>query len=385
MSSYTYDVALSYAGEDREVARAIARIAQANEVRLYFDEHYLWETWGTNLLDDLGRIYSDESRYCLLLISEDYCAKPYTNFERQMALSRALESGEEYVLPVRLDDAWPPGLPETTAYFDLRVRSTAELGEWLVRKVNGADWVLRSADSAPVPPLPRPVPVLPPAAPAPAAQSIAFADVTVADECRAWQDDENPRPGTWSAEPARWTFRGGVGYYEDPIFDITVLNRATVPRLLTMVGIEVLSAGYASHLLLGGGGQTVHLHRTYELPLPDVWAALAAHLDADAKYPYGPMAMSERAGTRLADPILIGPGEAYRFGLHLLDYTSLCPTEVELVFWAQTDEGIDCSPRARLGYVIGGDIEPTMRFKRLLEGQPAVADRELATVHRRSL
>ena len=44
---------------------------------------------------------------------------------------------------------------------------------------------------------------------------------------------------------------------------------------------------------------------------------------------------------RLPDPVLIDPGRAYRFGLHLLDYTNLCPTEVELVFQIRTDLGMD--------------------------------------------
>jgi hypothetical protein len=48
---YEFDVALSFAGPDREHARIIGRVAQANGLRAFVDEFHIWETWGRSLVD----------------------------------------------------------------------------------------------------------------------------------------------------------------------------------------------------------------------------------------------------------------------------------------------------------------------------------------------
>jgi hypothetical protein len=136
---YEYDAALSFAGTDREVARVIAEIAQANGLRMFIDEQHVWESWGKNLNEYLGDLYDYRARYCVILISKDYCEKSYTNLERRRALDRALESKSEYILPVRLDDSWLDGLPRATAYLDLRQISSAAVAEALIRKIKGAN------------------------------------------------------------------------------------------------------------------------------------------------------------------------------------------------------------------------------------------------------
>lgn len=60
--NYGYDLALSFAGEDREVARVIAHLAQTNGLRGFFDEYHMWETWGKDLSDYLGSIYGGGAR-----------------------------------------------------------------------------------------------------------------------------------------------------------------------------------------------------------------------------------------------------------------------------------------------------------------------------------
>src|SRR5436309_11017095 len=136
---YEYDVALSFAGSDREVARIIAAIAKSNALRVFFDEYYAWESWGKNLNEYLGEIYDRKSRYCVILISRDYREKNYTNLERRRALDRALENKVEFILPVRLDDSWLEGLPRATGYLDLREMSSIEVGKILVQKIKGPD------------------------------------------------------------------------------------------------------------------------------------------------------------------------------------------------------------------------------------------------------
>jgi TIR domain/Protein of unknown function (DUF2934) len=380
--NYGYDVALSFAGEDREVARIIAHMARANGLRVFFDEYHVWETWGKDLSDYLGSIYGGGARYCVILISKDYCRKPYTILERRLALGHALEIGEEYILPVILDDSWPPGLPRTTAYLDLRTMQPTEIAEAVIRKIRGQNWEIRHAKDQ----------VSPKFEALEAGMSgllvmnkstwpglIDFADVTIAHECRLWAEGDPFVRDSWSSEPARWSFRGGSNAYEDPIFDITILNRSGMSRLITRIGIETLGASHLGHDAYGGGpAESVLLHRTYQIPVPDLWRTLAdayraagyGRLEAHGRdrRPLPWIDATERSSCRLPDPILVDPGRAYRFGLHLFDYTDFCPTEVELLFWMQTDQGEAKSERARLSYFIGSDIPPRQRYIRMLEG-----------------
>jgi hypothetical protein len=379
---YGYDIALSFAGEDREVARIIANAARANGLRVFFDEYHVWETWGKDLSDYLGSIYGGGARYCVILISADYCRKPYTIFERRIALARSIESEEEYVLPVVLDDSWPSGLPRTTAYLDLRIIQPKDVADAVIRKIKGPNWEIRCAEGQPVPELEvleKDVSAFPDAGRSTWSSLIDFADVAVARECHLWAEGDPYVRDSWSSEAPRWSFRGGFGTYEDPIFDITIINRSDAPRLITRIGIEALGASYKAYDGLGGGPtEPVLLHRTYQIPMPDLWLTLAEGQRAAGRSPetlefWDRFSLpwidaEERCSCRLPDPILVDPGRAYRFGLHLFDYTNLCPTEVELLFWMQTDQGEAKSERARLSYFIGSGIEPMQRYFRMLEG-----------------
>jgi hypothetical protein len=376
--NHGYDLALSFAGEDREVARVIAHTARANGLHVFFDEYHLWESWGKDLSDYLGSIYGGGARFCVILISKDYCQKPYTNFERRTALGHALESEEEYVLPVVLDESWPPGLPRTTAYLDLRVMEPAEVAKAIVLKIKGQDCAVQSGKDQLSPKfevLKKDMSRLPDTKQGKWPGVIDFADVAIANECRLWTEGDPYVQDPWPPEPAHWSFRGGCNEYADPIFDVVILNRSDASRLITRVGIEARGASFRGYDGFGGGlTEAVLLHRTYQIPVPDLWQTLAERLRAAGgsrlnrqSMPW--MDMAERSSCRLPDPILIDPGKAYRFGLHLFDYTSFCPTEVELLFWVQTDLGMAKSRRARLSYFIGSTIPPVQRYLDILQGE----------------
>lgn len=136
-ANYQFDVAISFAGSERDYARAIERIASANGLKVFLDELYEAELWGTNLVESLGEIYANKARYCLIIVSREYCDRMYTNLERRRALDRALYSRQDYILPVITDDSWIEGLPKATAYLDLRKKSVVGVSELLIKKVQG--------------------------------------------------------------------------------------------------------------------------------------------------------------------------------------------------------------------------------------------------------
>ena len=130
-----YDVALSFAGEDRVRARKIAELLRTVGVRVFFDEYEQATLWGRNLYSHLSEIYREKAKYCLMFISANYAAKLWTKHEREAAQARAFRESREYILPLRLDDTVIPGLNETIAYIDLRVVSDEEVARLVQEKI----------------------------------------------------------------------------------------------------------------------------------------------------------------------------------------------------------------------------------------------------------
>ncbi len=113
---YPYDVALSYAGEDRVYAEALADVLRQHGVRVFYDKYEELTLWGKNLYDHFSDLYQHKARYCVMFLSQHYAAKLWTNHERQAAQARAFKEREDYILPVRLDDTEIPGILPTVNY-----------------------------------------------------------------------------------------------------------------------------------------------------------------------------------------------------------------------------------------------------------------------------
>ena len=132
-----YDVALSFAGEDRQHAEALADLLEAGGYDPFYDKDELADLWGKNLYDYLSSVYKDRARYCVMFLSKYYEQKLWTTHERQMAQARAFQENREYILPVRIDDTEIPGIPPTVGYLDLRSMTIEEVYEALVMKLSG--------------------------------------------------------------------------------------------------------------------------------------------------------------------------------------------------------------------------------------------------------
>ncbi|WP_043317141.1 toll/interleukin-1 receptor domain-containing protein [Microbulbifer sp. HZ11] len=131
----TYDVVISFAGEDRGVAESIATNLITRGINVFYDEYEQANLWGKDLYVHLTKIYRDESKFCLMVISEDYAKKQWTNHERKAAQARAFQENSEYILPLRLDDAEIEGILGTTGYIDYRQVSLERIIDLLAEKV----------------------------------------------------------------------------------------------------------------------------------------------------------------------------------------------------------------------------------------------------------
>lgn len=132
---FDYDIAVSFAGEDRAYVDDVVAELKTAGVRVFYDEDALADMWGANLTDFLQDIYNRRARFALIFVSQYYVSKKWTNHERQSAQDRALTQAAPYILPVRLDDSKLPGLHTSIAYIDARRFGLTELVELVLKKL----------------------------------------------------------------------------------------------------------------------------------------------------------------------------------------------------------------------------------------------------------
>jgi hypothetical protein len=88
---YDYDVALSFAGEDREYAEALAEALKRHGMKVFYDRYEKSTLWGKNLYTHLSDLYQNQARYCVIFVSRYYATKVWTTREREAAQARALQ------------------------------------------------------------------------------------------------------------------------------------------------------------------------------------------------------------------------------------------------------------------------------------------------------
>ncbi len=113
-----YDIAISFAGEDRSIVHHYAEDIKTKGLNIFYADFEEVDLWGTNLYDTLDTVYRLKARYCVMFLSKHYAAKVWTNHERQSAQARALTENKEYILPVKLDNTEVPGVLPTIVYLD---------------------------------------------------------------------------------------------------------------------------------------------------------------------------------------------------------------------------------------------------------------------------
>ena len=130
---WQWDVALSFAAEQRDYVERVARALQAQGVRCFYDADEQIELWGKYLAEELPRIYAEESAAVVVFVSAEYAARDWTRLERRAALNRAVRERREYVLPARFDDSELPGVVTV----DLRRYTPEQFAGLVAAKVAG--------------------------------------------------------------------------------------------------------------------------------------------------------------------------------------------------------------------------------------------------------
>jgi len=117
---YDFDVAVSFAGEDRELAEEVVNQLRAADLTVFCDTDCMPAMWGGELLEDLDRVYCSRARSIIIFVSYPYSKTMWTGPQRRRALACALEEEPSHVILARLDSTRLKGLRPATGYLDAR-------------------------------------------------------------------------------------------------------------------------------------------------------------------------------------------------------------------------------------------------------------------------
>lgn len=103
-----FDFAVSFAGENRELAREVAQQLTLLDAHVFFDEHFEANFLGGAWSAQFERIFRRDSRLVVCLLDQHYRDKIWPTFERECFLPRVPDGD---VIPIFLDDTPFVGIP----------------------------------------------------------------------------------------------------------------------------------------------------------------------------------------------------------------------------------------------------------------------------------
>jgi hypothetical protein len=123
---YEFDFAISFAGENRELAKAIVKQLELLDCSVFYDEffeaNYLGKAWHSEFKD----VFAERCRFVVCLLDKHHLEKIWPTFERESFLPRVSEAA---VIPIFLDDTLFPGIPKDIVGIKFGIGSAA-LGEF---------------------------------------------------------------------------------------------------------------------------------------------------------------------------------------------------------------------------------------------------------------
>ena len=134
-SPQRYQVALSFAGEQREYVDQVAKALKERQIAVFYDKFETNNLWGKDGAEPFHRIFAQDSEYVVMFISAEYVAKKWPSHERRSAISFQIQNDGEYILPVRFDKTLVPGLPDTLQYLVAEDYTPTELAVEIAKKI----------------------------------------------------------------------------------------------------------------------------------------------------------------------------------------------------------------------------------------------------------
>jgi hypothetical protein len=133
-----FDVALSFAGEQRDYVEKVAEYLRSQDVNVFYDKFFENALWGKDLIAELPEIYSSKrSKAVVVFASAEYKTNMWARHEVKSAILSSLKTDSEFLLPARFEDIEIPGLSESIVWIDLSNKSPESFGKMIITKLTG--------------------------------------------------------------------------------------------------------------------------------------------------------------------------------------------------------------------------------------------------------
>lgn len=117
---FRFDISISYAGEEAGIAEDLYRLLTEKGAMVFFDRSRKGSLLGKRLSPELRNVLGPDTRFFVLIVSENYVEKYWTLYEFEIAREKEAERRFEFILPIRLDNVNLEGLEDDRVYLDLR-------------------------------------------------------------------------------------------------------------------------------------------------------------------------------------------------------------------------------------------------------------------------
>jgi hypothetical protein len=137
VTTATFDVALSFPGEKRPYARAVAdRLSLVlGRNHIFYDEYYKSQLARPNLDTLLQDIYRNRSRLIVVFLCEAYQSKDWCGIEFKAIREILKERDDSRVMYVRFDEGQVQGVFSTDGYIDAKSHTPIEVADLIVERV----------------------------------------------------------------------------------------------------------------------------------------------------------------------------------------------------------------------------------------------------------
>jgi hypothetical protein len=132
---FRFDFAISYAGEEKGIAKDLFQLLQDNGAKVFFAENEKVYLFGKSLISELDYIFGPYTKFVIPIVSEHYIQKYWAKYEFNTAKREEGKRGFEFILPIRLDDVILEGLEEDVVYIDVRKEGLLDTAEIMMKKL----------------------------------------------------------------------------------------------------------------------------------------------------------------------------------------------------------------------------------------------------------
>jgi hypothetical protein len=103
-----YDIAVSFAAEQRDYVEQTVTAAKAVELEVFYDRDMTHQWWGRNFVAEQRKIYGQRTLHFVPFISAEYLLRQYPRDEFSYAMLASVNRGDDYILPVLVGDVRVP-------------------------------------------------------------------------------------------------------------------------------------------------------------------------------------------------------------------------------------------------------------------------------------